>query len=107
MNGVPFLRQEFCKIEILRHDCVYFSIVAATQSECWATRRTRFRPDWLRPRVRPLNRRRCKLLPYDDETQRRKRRFVRVDNCPPPAVHRALRKDESLAMQCGAGMATI
>jgi len=31
MNGVPFLRQEFCKIDILRHDCVYFSIVTATR----------------------------------------------------------------------------
>ena len=31
MNGVPFLRQEFCKIDFLRHDCVYFSIVAATR----------------------------------------------------------------------------
>ena len=31
MDGVPFLRQEFCKIDILRHDCVYFSMVAATR----------------------------------------------------------------------------
>ena len=41
MNVVPFLRQEFCKsrlrrgyggrVDILRHDWVYFSIVAATR----------------------------------------------------------------------------
>src|SRR2546421_6111714 len=31
VNGVSFLRQEFCKIDILRHDSVYFSIVVATR----------------------------------------------------------------------------
>src|SRR5438477_20773 len=31
VNVVPFTRQEFCKIDILRHDWVYFSIVTATR----------------------------------------------------------------------------
>ena len=66
-----------------------------TESECRATKRRRTRPDWPRRIARPRNRPRCKLLPCDDETRRRGREYFRDDNCRPPDVRPARRKDES------------
>src|SRR4030095_5510548 len=62
-----------------------------------ATKRQRTRRDWLHQLAQQQDRQRCKLLPFDDETQRCGREYFRDDNYRLPNAHRACRKGESLA----------